>query len=326
MKSRLKCIAVSSAGGDIGFNVCRILKDIDLSEKLIAFDIKKNHATCGLISDCIQLPSVNEKNYFEILESYVRKFEVEILIPLSEPEIEFFNKKGISSIGNARILLASENAIRIGLDKLLTNQFLVENKLPAPWTKCARLNRPKSYPCIMKARRGCGSKAVHILTEFSAVKKITDKLDNYIFQELLLPDDQEYTCGLFRSKKEEVRSIIFKRVLHGGMTGEGEVVNNKKIKNLLEDIATKINLVGSINIQLRLTKNGPMVFEINPRFSSTVQFRHKLGFKDLIWSIQDIFEEDIDDFIPPKQGTKFYKVPDEIILNPETEDSKDNHG
>ena len=30
-----------------------------------------------------------------------------------------------------------------------------------------------------------------------------------------------------------------------------------------------------------------MVFEINPRFSSTVGMRHKVGFSDLIWSIQE---------------------------------------
>ena len=53
-------------------------------------------------------------------------------------------------------------------------------------------------------------------------------------------------------------------------------------------IAESLDLFGSINIQLRLVeKEGPMVFEINPRFSSTVGMRHMIGFSDLIWSIEE---------------------------------------
>jgi len=96
--------------------------------------------------------------------------------------------------------------------------------------------------------------------------------------------------------------------LTGGYSGYGEVVENSEINNLLTSIAEKIQLVGSINIQLRLTINGPFVFEINPRFSSTVLFRHLLGFQDLLWSIQEINSEPISPYTTPEVGKKFYKV------------------
>ena len=32
-----------------------------------------------------------------------------------------------------------------------------------------------------------------------------------------------------------------------------------------------------------------MIFEINPRFSSTVLMRNYLGFTDLLWSLQEKF-------------------------------------
>jgi carbamoyl-phosphate synthase large subunit len=32
-----------------------------------------------------------------------------------------------------------------------------------------------------------------------------------------------------------------------------------------------------------------MIFEINPRFSSTVLMRNYLGFTDLLWSIEEKF-------------------------------------
>ena len=74
-----------------------------------------------------------------------------------------------------------------------------------------------------------------------------------------------------------------------------------------------MNLKGSINIQLRIHKEVPMVFEINPRFSSTILFRHLLGFKDLEWSINELFDQDISNYSKPKRGQRFYKGYQEYI-------------
>jgi carbamoyl-phosphate synthase large subunit len=42
-----------------------------------------------------------------------------------------------------------------------------------------------------------------------------------------------------------------------------------------------------MNVQLRLTAAGPRVFEINPRFSSTALMRHRIGFSDVLWSLDE---------------------------------------
>ena len=52
-------------------------------------------------------------------------------------------------------------------------------------------------------------------------------------------------------------------------------------------IAEGLDLRGSMNIQLRLTDKGPRVFEINPRFSSTVLMRHRIGFSDVLWALEE---------------------------------------
>ena len=78
-------------------------------------------------------------------------------------------------------------------------------------------------------------------------------------------------------------------------------------------IANEWNLKGSINIQLRLIDNKPIIFEINPRFSSTVYMRHKLGFKDLIWSLADFYNEKIY-FENLKEGTIIVRTQDVSII------------
>ena len=91
------------------------------------------------------------------------------------------------------------------------------------------------------------------------------------------------------------------------------MVENESISSLLQTIALKLNLIGSINIQLKLSDRGPCVFEINPRFSSTVRFRHLMGFEDVIWSIQDKIGQELPYFSAPKVGSKFYKGFNEYI-------------
>ena len=69
----------------------------------------------------------------------------------------------------------------------------------------------------------------------------------------------------------------------------------------------KLDLTGSINVQLRIQENIPKIFEINPRFSSTVLFRHLFGFEDLIWSIEDSMGYILSDNRSNVIGKKFYK-------------------
>ncbi len=75
-----------------------------------------------------------------------------------------------------------------------------------------------------------------------------------------------------------MHSILILRQLGAGVTVYDGVVADSQIKKLCIDIAVALELTDSINVQLRLTRRGPVVFEINSRFSSTIVFRHKLGF------------------------------------------------
>jgi carbamoyl-phosphate synthase large subunit len=136
-----------------------------------------------------------------------------------------------------------------------------------------------------------------------------------IIQEYLSPPSEEYTCGLYKTPNEKPHVLILKRRLAGGLTGQAEVVWDEKIYDYCSKIADGLDLKGSINIQLIRTAEGPIIFEINPRFSSTAIFRDHLGFKDVIWSIHDSLGEskNIDFSYKSMIGKKFYRVYGEIF-------------
>ena len=101
--------------------------------------------------------------------------------------------------------------------------------------------------------------------------------------------------------------------MKGGLTGSGIVEVIPEIEQLLNAVAMYLDLQGCINVQLRMRAGVPYVFEINPRFSSTVRFRHKLGFSDVIWSIQDRSRNIVDRYQAPVAGRRFYKIYEDVI-------------
>jgi len=202
--------------------------------------------------------------------------------------------------------------MEIGFDKYKTAEFLRENDLPYPWTRIAAAGAPPEFPCILKNRTGCGSKDVQILTDKTYNDRVPSSEED-VFQEWIAGDGAEYTCGLFRSSAGKIRAIILRRKLRGGVTGCGVVEERAVIEDLLYALAEKLKLLGSINVQLRLREEIPYIFEINPRFSSTVRFRHKLGFTDVLWSMQDYCGKPLPDYVPAAAGIRFYKIYEDII-------------
>ena len=171
-----------------------------------------------------------------------------------------------------------------------------------------------NYPCILKSRYGAGSKAVYIVKDQESGDLYKALFPDFVWQEYISDDDNEYTCGVYGCSDGQIRTIIFRRRLVGGMTGFAELVQNQAIESLCETVATALGLRGSINIQLRLSPRGPIIFEINPRFSSTVVFRHQMGFTDVLWALQEqVLGEQTSYRLMRPVGTKIYRTFGEVI-------------
>ncbi|WP_462250695.1 ATP-grasp domain-containing protein [Ekhidna sp.] len=306
---------VTGCGGDLGQSIGKILNELDLVGSLYGMDISDRNAAQFIFENfTVGLPC-NNPNYLKSLKEFIASNDIDFVIPASEQELRYFFENDITqNIGSAQLVTASTKALEVGYDKLNTAIFLKENSLPFPETKLLSETNSIEFPIILKSRSGSGSSQVHIIKDKESFDFYSKRNPDFIAQEYLEGDGGEYTCGLYRSSNREVRTLIFKRELTaGGYSNYGEVVENQTIEKLLHDISTSLNFFGSINVQLRLTKKGAVVFEINPRFSSTVLFRHMLGFKDLEWSIEDALGMEISPYTNKSVGKKFYKGFSEFI-------------
>lgn len=279
-------ILVTGVGGDIGQSIIKCLKASRYNLNLTGCDMDKFAAGRAQVENFFVVPKASATGeYLKSIKAIVRKCKIRYIIPSSEPEIQFFDKNRPEFLkSGVKILINRSFILDTFFDKFKTVNFLKKNGFACPKTFLLKdFKNQLDYPLIIKAKRGYGSKElikVRNCQELNFYKKI---LKDAIVQEEVGDKNEEYTTGVF-SDGENVHTITFKRILgYGSLSKVVEKVSNKSISALGRDIARSAGLVGSINIQTRKTRTGFVVLEINPRFSSTVYFRHYFGFQDVLW-------------------------------------------
>lgn len=308
MKNKLR-VLVTGCGGDIGQSIGKILQSKpDWFSTIIGADIHQEHAGKFIFDACFTLPRCHAEDYQTAVKQLIQEHQIDLIIPISEPELRNIQKQHYQDdFFGIPVIMANWQSLQVGFDKKLTSDFLAIHGLPFPETQLISTYGKSTFPVLIKSRDGSGSKSIHVVEKQEEMNLFQKIYPEFIAQELLPSDGGEFTCGLFRSSSGEIRDIILKRKLMGGFSGYGTREVLPEISQLLHQLALLLELRGSINVQLRLVHGIPMIFEINPRFSSTVLFRHLMGYEDVLWSIQDKMGLPVDTYQINHSITKFYK-------------------
>jgi len=310
-------ILITGGGGYIAQSIAQIIRQLFPEFKLVGTDIHSRHPGKVFYDEVALVPRADDATYIDVLSDLIDRHKVTIIIPTTEDEIKVLNDRDDNKvIQSALILMANKLAIDISLDKLKTMTFLKEKNVTVPWTIDAATGSPVGFPCIFKQRSVHGSRELRLIDNEADVDAVPARLTaKGIWQDRLLPSNAEYTCSVYRTANNEVRTLIMERTLEDGFTVQGTLDDNQDIRAYLESIATAIDLKGSINVQLILTDDGPVLFEINPRFSSTVGFRHLLGFPDFEWQLRELMGETLAPFVDiDPEGIEFFRVSKCIVF------------
>lgn len=305
-------VLVSGVGSDIGLGVARVLRDWEPSTRLYGIDIHSSHPGEAVLDECAVVPRATDTNYISWLSDYISKNNIKVFIPTSEAEIKVLATEGINGIGEAVVIRNSDFTIEKSLDKYACLCYLASKGIEVPEHGLVGRDVPERYPIIVKPRSGQGSKGVAVVQTPEELKTCET---GWVWQSYLVPEDEEYTCPVYSSQVSGTQVLLLKRRLMGGLTGSGVVVENAEIEQYVRRIVECMRLDGAMNIQLRLTEAGPLLFEINPRISSTVVFRDKLGFTDVRWWLADRLGLKRTSYSAPKTGTRFYRGSHEYILS-----------
>lgn len=278
-------ILISAIYGDIGCSAVRSLREA--VKKIVGGDIKPYTPVSHLVDRFFKAPAATDTtNYMAFLREIIIREKVDFFLPISEPEIDILNtrREEIEALG-VKLLLNNQNIIDTFLDKLKTVQYLEGLNIKVPRTMLlSAYDGSYGYPVIVKSKKSHGSRNLQKIIDMHDLEYISKKNDDsLLIQECIGSNKEEYTTGVF-SDGDIVSSITFRRKLgFGSMSIEAILVDEPYLHNIAQHIARDMGLIGSINIQSRRVGNDFIVFEINPRLSSTLLFRKKFGFDDAVW-------------------------------------------
>ena len=229
-------ILISGIGGDIAQGVATILRECRADLRLIGTDIHDYHAGHKWVDQVAVLPGANEKNYLPRLKDVLEKEDVQVFIPMTEAELAVLVGKE-NEFTKIRLITAGNEVLKVGLDKWETNQALLRLQVPAPKSMLPPFSEGLEFPCIIKSRFGSGSRGCATIYPKEELAFLAQRLENPFLQELLLPEDKEVTCAVYRNRAGKVASLQMLRRLMGGFTSWAKVIFDPQIEEMCKKIA-----------------------------------------------------------------------------------------
>lgn len=314
-------ILISAANADVCLSMARILKSDPFyrTAKIIGLAPDGPGPASQYFDQVIEIPFVNDPGYEAALIRIMEDVQPDVFLPFSEAELSWFSKNpDIEARLPTKVIINTEFVLNLFLDKKKTLEYLTVKEVPVPKSYLPEEVIEANLPVILKPRSSAGSKNMAIIRNAAQLEGFKQYnhavLGAYVAQELIDVPDSEYTCALWRYDGV-LRHCTFFRRLQGGMTGYARVEEHPSINRALQKIADAVPGNFFINVQLRLRDNVPYVFEINPRFSSTVMMRHKIGFSDFIWTLDHYFKRSAPPPWQPPVGAVIFRVSDECVIS-----------
>jgi carbamoyl-phosphate synthase large subunit len=301
-------ILITGAHGDIACSVGKIIKSEFNKFIIFGTDTEIDGPGDYLFKKIYKTPVKFNEYYLKTIKKIYKKFN--LIIPCTEPEINYIIKKKLYK--TFPILVNNPEIISKFSSKIKTLEFL-KTHFGILSSNFFYKKKDIKFPIFLKKNIGYGNKGYSLIKNFSQLRnKINNK--NWIGQEYLVGKDNEYTCTIIKLKNFEKVLILNRKLHRAGYTYFAKVEKNQKLENILINFARKINLHGSINIQLKIIKNQFRVFDINARLSSTVMMRNIIGFKDCVWWIKDFLKIDFSKKIKIKNNVSILKDFSERII------------
>jgi carbamoyl-phosphate synthase large subunit len=334
-------VLITGAGSGVGQSIIKSLNISRLPLRIISADISELNAGLFRTAKSILIPKIETAGSLRKIISIIKKNKIDILMIGSEYELSFFgiNKEKIENKTNCKICVTHNEIIKFSEDKYLTQKFLKNSNLPYLKTyipknlkDAYKIAKKMKLPIYLKNRFGTSSRNVYLIKKKEQLKLHFSLLKKPIIQEYAgsFSDDtlkNEYTCSFFKTKdKKIIGPFVAKRRLLHGTSWITEIKNFPSIKKLIKKIANKINHIGSMNIQLREGKQGPVPFEFNARFSGTTSIRAQFGFNEPEMFIKSYFLNKNIKNPKIKQGVTLRYVEEVFLTNTSIKDIKKNFG
>lgn len=301
---RRQCrVLVTGAGSGVGQGIVKALRVSGLPVTVVATDIAPMNVALYRAEEAVLIPRVEASGALDVIVSLLQQHKIDVVMIGSEFDLSFFsaNRQEIESRSGAIVIAASPRTVAIADDKWLTAEFLRENGLPyaeaylpSDAADAGRIADAWGYPIVLKTRRGTSSRHVYIVKSRDELLRLYPETPMPMLQRLIdIPTSHlgsEYTCSVFKTAAGRmIGPFTARRTVRGGTSWHIEVAAFEALHAPLLAIAGAVDYIGSLNVQLMLTEQGAIPFELNARFSGTTAVRAHFGFNEPAMALLSFF-------------------------------------
>ena len=261
----------------------KIFKSVFPDSDLYGGDYGPTSPANYFLEKVFKLPYQIDDIYTKKILEICRKEKIDIVIPLIDPELNFFarKRKYFFDIGTF-IMISSPQVIDICMNKWKTYQFFKKNNILCPKTWLgSSFNRGEfKEPVIIKPCKGSASKNIFICKTFKELLRFEELFnDDYIVQEFI--DGYEVTIDVFATEEGKcIEAVQRKRLkVRGGEVERGVTQKDPVVFKIIKKIVKTLKPLGVINIQfiIDIENNAYYVTEINPRFGGGYPLAYTAG-------------------------------------------------
>ncbi len=290
-------VLVTGVGGPLGQAIMKAARKSELSCRVIGTDRALLSVGFEWADVAHVVPSCRHADrYVDAIARICKRDSVDLVLPGSEGELRVLSQYAdqLRARTGATPIAPPLSILDICLDKLATCRFLEANGLEGPGY--AGLSDPDAiyeliekfgFPLLAKPCRGSGSQGIVKVRSERDLEYLRSLGCDYVIQEYLLPDEEEYTVGVFTDQGgNQNHGICMRRELATGNTYRAWVTDHVAVLAEASRVVSKLGIVGPCNIQIRVTARGAVPFEINPRFSGTTGMRSHFGYNEVEMAIR----------------------------------------
>jgi carbamoyl-phosphate synthase large subunit len=219
-----------------------------------------------------RVPLTSGPSYLDEVLAICDAEQIGLLIPTIDDELPIFGRAASAfAEKGVRVVVSPEATTRVCNDKFETCRFLRAHGVAAAASFLpSTLPATPQLPLFIKPRFGRGGVGAVAARTTRELEFFLDYVAEPIVQELL--EGPEFTIDVLCDFEGRPLSIVPRErvVVRAGVIDRGCTVNDPTLFELALACARALRFAGPVNIQCRIHRGRPTVFEINPRFSGGI--------------------------------------------------------
>jgi len=264
-------ILVTAIGSMSAKTVCKKLQTMGCF--VVGTDIypKEWQTNLQFVHKFEQVPKFNQNNFINELLSICKKYKIEYVFPLTDPELDILNEnRKLFELNKITLCISCYDTISKVRDK-----SKIKSNIPTFSIK--ELFNKSIYPIIAKPKKGRSSEGKFLIENERQLSVIQNKKE-YIFQKFI--DGKVITVDVVRDKSGNMVCVARKEHIRTS-NGAGivvEIFKDKELEKIVFEIAARFNILGCVNIEFLCNGDNYYLMDINPRFSAGIGFSCAVGY------------------------------------------------